>query len=172
MANDLGPKRPFAALPPPLMSLSQASIHHPLTKPPTAPWAQGVEKYRLQPHFSLRHAHLLRLHDILHHLLSLPPSYANSVQSLRAWRALAKCKEIDPRAFFQTGAKVLERTREGDEEEEQDGAEEKQWRQGRRAEWLKWNQEGKFDKVEKMIEYILALAAAGRARHALDELDR
>lgn len=154
------------------MTLSQASIHHPLTKPPTAPWAQGVEKYRLQPHFSLRHAHLLRLHDILHHLLTLPPSYANTVQSLRAWRALAKCKEIDLRALFQTGAKILERTREVDDDEEQDGAEEEQWRQGRRAEWLKWNQEGKWDKVEKMIEYILALAAAGRARHALDELDR
>ena len=111
------------------------------------------------------------MHDLLNHLVSLPPSYANSVQSLRAWRALAKCKEIDLRALFQTGAKILERTREVDDED-QEGAEEQEWRQGRRAEWLKWNQEGKWDKVEKMSEYILSLAAAGKIRYALEELDR
>lgn len=153
------------------MSLSRAPIQHPLTKPATAPYP-GPDRFRLQPHFSLRHAHVLRLHDLVHHLISLPPSYANSVQSLRAWRALAKCPEIDLRALYLVGAKILERTREeeqgGGEEEE----EESEWRAGRRAEWLKWNQEGKWDRVDKMIEYTIALAAAGRARHALEELDR
>jgi hypothetical protein len=153
------------------MSFSTSTLHHPIRRPARGPDQAGDAKARLQPIFSIRHSHVLRLHDILLHLLSLPPSHTNSVQSLRAWRALAKCKEIDLPVLYKIGAKVLERTREA-EDEDQDGDEEKAWRSGRKAEWLKWSQEGKLDKVDKFIEYVLSLAAAGRARHALDELER
>lgn len=138
-----------------------------VTRPPCGPPAVGVSTSTLQASFSQRHALVLRLHDVLCHLLSLPSSYNNSRRELRAFRILAQCKEVDFAALWKVGAKVLERAREDDLE----GEEEEQWRFGRKADWLKRCQEGKVDKVDKFLEYSLSLVAAGRHRYALEDLE-
>lgn len=148
--------------------MSSDSFYHPIHKPLEGP-KEGVERYKLSASYSVRHRHVLRLYDILQHLVSLPPSHANSVLSLRAWRALAKCKEVDLKAMYQLGGKILERTRELTDNENE--AIEAEWRQGRRAEWLKWSRNGQHDRVDKLSEYILTLVAAGKPRDALDELE-
>jgi hypothetical protein len=142
-------------------------LQNPRTRPPVGPPTSGVIPSALQPTFSQRHAHILRLHDLLVHLVSLPPSYPNSVRSLRAWRCLAKAKEVDFHALWRLGAKVLERTTEVDV---LDDRQEREFRNGRKATWIKECQ-GKSDQLEKFTEYILSLAAAGKHRHALDELE-
>ena len=64
---------------------------------------------------------------------------------------------------------MIERIRgRGFEEEDE---EEERERNDRKADWLKFVQEGKVEKVEKFNEYILALVAAGRTQFALDELE-
>lgn len=163
------------SLPSTTTMFSNTPLLNPVHRPPPAPLDPITKTIvKLQPAHSLRHAHVLRLYDILLHLVSLPPCYSNSVQSLRAWRALTKCSEFELAASFHLGAKVIERSRaeQDDEDDDEDDEEERNWRQGKRAEWLKWNQEGKVDKVDKLNEYVLSLAAAGRARHGLDELER
>lgn len=154
-----------------LLTMSDA-FHHPVHKPLEGP-KEGVERYKLSASHSVRHRHILRLYDILQHLISLPATFEHSVQSLRAWRALAKCKEVDLRALYQLGGKILERTREqpGGGDEVVEGIEEVEWRQSRRAEWIKWSRNGQHDKVEKLTEYVLALVAAGKPRDALSELE-
>lgn len=139
-----------------------------VTRPPYGPPAVGAATSTLQASFSQRHALVLRLHDVLRHLISLPCSYDNSRRELRAFRILAQCKEVDFAALWRVGAKVLERSRE---EEGDEGEEEEQSRFNRKAEWLRRCQEGKVDKVDTFLEYALSLAAAGRHRYALEELE-
>lgn len=70
--------------------------------------------------------------------------------------------------LWRTGSAVIERIRGRGFEE---GEEEERERNDRKADWLKFVQEGKVEKVEKFNEYILALVAAGRSKFALDELE-
>jgi len=142
---------------------SQSALHNPRYLIPPGP------NNTLRPLISNRNAHINRLYSILVHLLSLPPSFQTSTRLLRAWRALAGCKEVHVGVLWRTGTAVIERIRgrgfeEDDEEEERE-------RNDRKADWLKFVQEGKVEKVEKFNEYILTLVAAGRTQFALDELE-
>ncbi|KAK4050800.1 hypothetical protein OIV83_003221 [Microbotryomycetes sp. JL201] len=128
----------------------------------------------------------MRMYDVLLVLLSEPPSQRNSVQSLRAWRCLARCREIDVRALYLVGARILERSRlhsdlsqaqldtdgDHDEEEEEDERQERSQRAYlARAEWLKFTHAGKWQQVDKLSEWILSLAAGGKVETAIDELE-
>ncbi|GAA5987937.1 hypothetical protein JCM5350_006780 [Sporobolomyces pararoseus] len=153
---------------------SQHVFHNPRSTLPTGPRTSTQHTlHSVNPLTSNRSAHITRLYSILLHLLSLPPSYSNSTRLLRAWRALAGCKEVHLGVLWRTGTAVIERIRgrgsdEGDSEEEE---EERKDRNQRKADWLKFVQEGKLEKVDKFNEYILALVAAGNARFGLDELE-
>lgn len=137
----------------------------------------------LLPLVSSRNAHVARLYDLVRHLVSLPPSPATHTRTVRAWRALAQCREVHLSVLWHLGAAIIERTREGGswqrggsgrahDGDDGDNDDEARWRAGQRAEWLKFNQEGAHDRVLKFNEYCLALVAAGRAEFALDELER
>jgi len=141
---------------------SQSALHNPRYLIPSGP------SNSLGPLTSNRNAHITRLYSILIHLLSLPPSFQTSTRLLRAWRALAGCKEVHLGVLWRTGSAVIERIRGRGFEE---GEEEERERNDRKADWLKFVQEGKVEKVEKFNEYILALVAAGRSKFALDELE-
>ncbi|BGO93554.1 hypothetical protein NBRC10512_000711 [Rhodotorula toruloides] len=152
------------------MAYSQTRLHNPLVRPPRGPRTPAHIPASLLPLISTRNGHIVRLYNILAHLLTLPPSPETSVRTLRAWRALASCREVHLSVLWRTGAAVIERMRvEGGDAD--DDEEEQRWRAGQRAEWLKYCQEGRVDRVDKFNEYILALVAAGRAEFALDELD-
>lgn len=149
--------------------ISSKPFHNPRTRLPAPP--SGQERYpNHNPTHSARHAHILRLHDLIQHLISLPPSYANSVRTLRAWRALGKCKEVNMVPLWRMGAAILERTREEGESEDEDEDEEEA-RMGRKAAWVKACQGGEVELLDKFLEYVVALAAAGRQRRALEELN-
>ncbi|BGP26380.1 proteophosphoglycan ppg4 [Rhodotorula toruloides] len=152
------------------MAYSQSRLHNPLVRPPRGPRTPAYIPASLLPLISTRKGHIVRLYNILTHLLTLAPSPETSVRTVRAWRALASCKEVHLSVLWRTGAAVIERMRvEGGEAD--DGDDEQRWRARQRAEWLKYCQEGRVDRVDKFNEYILALVAAGRSEFALDELD-
>lgn len=136
---------------------------NPLAPPITGPPVSAPPPRPLHPEHSIRAAHVLKLHDLINHLVSLPPSYDNSRRTLRAWRCLAKCKEIDIGALWALGGRIVERVWDGPEDVEEDKA--------RKARWLVGAQENRLAKLEKMTEYVLSLVAAGRARQALEEMD-
>ncbi|GAA6016283.1 hypothetical protein JCM11491_006802 [Sporobolomyces phaffii] len=150
--------------------LSQHALHRPRYVLPVGPRTVTHFAHSVNPLTSNRHAHLTRLYSVVVHLLSLAPSYATSTRLLRAWRALAGCKEVHLGVLWRTGTAVLERMRgrNGDDDDDADAAADRHQRQ---ADWLKFVQEGQIDKVDKFNEYILALVAAGSARFALDELE-
>lgn len=158
------------------MAYSRTRLHNPVVRPPKGPRTPTHIPASLLPLTSNRNAHIVRLYSILVHLVSLPPSPATSVRLVRAWRALAACKEVHLGVLWRLGAAVLEQTRDGSErshprEDEDEDDEAAQGRAERRAEWLKSCQEGLLDRVDKFAEYALALVAAGRIDFALDELD-
>lgn len=156
------------------MAYSRTRLHNPVVRPPKGPRTPTHIPASLLPLTSNRNAHIVRLYSILVHLVSLPPSPATSVRLVRAWRALAACKEVHLGVLWRLGAAVLEQARDGSEPEhrQDDEADEAaQERAERRAEWLKSCQEGLLDRVDKFAEYALALVAAGRIDFALDELD-
>lgn len=140
--------------------------HDPLLHPPSAPTPTSSVRHRhpfaLRPSHGPRHAHLLRLYNLLLHLLSLPPSRQTTIRTLRAWRALAGCREIELDGLWAVGAKVLDRV-EGEQDEEEAGE--------RRVDWLRTCQDSKVDQEGKFVELVLGLIAIGRAREALGELD-
>ncbi|GAA5840615.1 hypothetical protein JCM9279_007381 [Rhodotorula babjevae] len=162
------------------MALSRAALHNPVVRLPPGPRTREHIPVSLLPLSSNRNAHITRLYDLVVHLVSLPPSPATHTRTVRAWRALAQCREVHLSVLWSLGAAIIDRTREGaaaasraspaegDDGEDDDEA---QWRAGQRAEWLRFNQEGAHDRVSKFNEYILALVAAGRAEFALDELE-
>ncbi|GAA5985921.1 hypothetical protein JCM10908_006332 [Rhodotorula pacifica] len=158
------------------MAYSRSRLHNPIVRPPRGPRTPTHIPASLLPLVSNRNAHIVRLYSILVHLVSLPPSPTTSVRLVRAWRALAACREVHLGVLWRLGAAVLEQTREAslypiEEDEEDTGGEQAQERAERRAEWLKSCQEGLLDRVDKFAEYALALVAAGRIEFALDELD-
>ncbi|GAA5897258.1 uncharacterized protein JCM6883_006633 [Sporobolomyces salmoneus] len=141
-------------------------LHNPRSILPNGPRTATHFANTINPLLSNRSAHITRLYSILLHLLSLEPSYSNSTRLLRTWRALAGCKEVHLGVLWRTGTAVLERMRGRGEEED-----EEEEREQRKADWLKFVQEGKLEKIDKFNEYILALVAAGNAQFALDELE-
>ncbi|GAA5874399.1 hypothetical protein JCM3774_005026 [Rhodotorula dairenensis] len=159
------------------MAYARARLHNPVVRPPRGPRTPTHIPASLLPLVSNRNAHIVRLYSLVVHLVSLPPSSQTSVRLVRAWRALAACREVHLGVLWRLGAAVLEQTREGggrddgSEEEEEGGSEAARERADRRAEWLKSCQEGLLDRVDKFAEYALALVAAGRIESALDELD-
>ena len=156
------------------MAYSRTRLHNPVVRPPKGPRTPTHIPASLLPLTSNRNAHIVRLYSILVHLVSLPPSPRTSVRLVRAWRALAACKEVHLGVLWRLGAAVLEQTRDGSEPSHAEDAEDDkaaQERAERRAEWLKSCQEGLLDRVDKFAEYALALVAAGRIDFALDELD-
>lgn len=156
------------------MALSRARLHNPPTRPPPGPRTAEHVPQTLSALQSVRSAHILRLHALVEHLVSLAPSAQTSVRAVRAWRALCACREVHLSVLWQLGAAVLDRMRESADRgggDEDDDGEEERWRANRRAEWLRFCQEGTVDRVAKFSEYCLALVAAGRADFALDELD-
>ncbi|GAA6010673.1 hypothetical protein JCM10207_007799 [Rhodosporidiobolus poonsookiae] len=153
------------------MAYSRTPLHNPLVRLPAGPRTPSHIPVALLPLTSQRNAHIVRLYNLLVHLLSLPPTSSTSTQSVRAWRALASCREVHLATLWRLGSAVLEHTRERSAEDDEDGEEEQRWRARRRADWLKVCQEGREDKVDKFAEYALALVAAGRPEFALDELE-
>lgn len=155
------------------MAYSRTRLHNPVVRPPKGPRTPTHIPASLLPLTSNRNAHIVRLYSILVHLVSLPPSPHTSVRLVRAWRALAACKEVHLGVLWRLGAAVLEQTRDGSEHQGEDDEDDEaaQERAERRAEWLKSCQEGLLDRVDKFAEYALALVAAGRIDFALDELD-
>ncbi|GAA5940762.1 uncharacterized protein JCM15063_006354 [Sporobolomyces koalae] len=147
---------------------SQHPLHNPREVLPTGPPVPGHWTHSVNPLTSNRNAHITRLYSILVHLLSLPPSRETSRRIVRAWRALAGCKEVHLNVMWRTGTAVLARIRSSDDDDDHEVESE---RNDERADWLKFVQEGKIDKVDKFHEYILALVATGRIRFALDELE-
>ncbi|GAA6044707.1 hypothetical protein JCM8097_000240 [Rhodosporidiobolus ruineniae] len=154
------------------MAFSQQRLHNPVQRLPAAPRTRDYIPLPLVPLTTSRAAHITRLYNLLLHLVALPPSPRTSSQAVRAWRALAGCREVPLAVLWRLGAAVIDRTRgEGAEQDDDENDEEKRDRAARRAEWLKSCQEGRHDKVDKFSEYCLALVGAGRAEFALDELD-
>ncbi|GAA5908550.1 hypothetical protein JCM6882_001297 [Rhodosporidiobolus microsporus] len=154
------------------MAYSQSRLHNPLLRLPVGPRTPEHIPISLLPLTSTRAAHITRLYNLLLHLLSLPPSPRTTTQTVRAWRALAGCREVHLATLWRVGAAVIERSREGGAfDDEDDEEEERRERAARRAEWLKFCQEGREEKVDKFHEYVLALVASGRVEFALDELD-
>ncbi|GAA5981001.1 hypothetical protein JCM11641_001426 [Rhodosporidiobolus odoratus] len=150
------------------MAYSQSQLHNPLVRLPTGRRTAEHHPVALNPLISARNAHITRLYNLLLHLLSSPPSPHTSTQIIRAWRALAGCREVHIATLWRVGAAVIERTRR---EEGEDNDEEYQERASKKADWLKFCQDGREDRVEKFLEYVLALVAAGRVEFAVDELD-
>lgn len=158
------------------MAYSRSRLHNPIVRPPRGPRTPNHIPASLNPLASNRNAHIVRLYSVLVHLVSLPPSPTTSVQLVRAWRALAGCREVHLGVLWRLGAAVIDRTRDSvgfGETARDDGDDDdaRQERAERRAEWLKACQEGLVDRVDKFGEYALALVAAGRIDFALDELD-
>ncbi|TNY22921.1 Proteophosphoglycan ppg4 [Rhodotorula diobovata] len=164
------------------MAASRLALHNPVVRPPAGPRTREHIPVSLLPLVSSRNAHVARLYDLVRHLVSLPPSPATHTRTVRAWRALAQCREVHLSVLWHLGAAIIERTREGGswqrggsgrahDGDDGDNDDEARWRAGQRAEWLKFNQEGAHDRVLKFNEYCLALVAAGRAEFALDELE-
>ncbi|GAA5909479.1 hypothetical protein JCM8208_006538 [Rhodotorula glutinis] len=159
------------------MALSRAALHNPVARLPPGPRTREHIPVSLLPLASNRNAHITRLYNLVVHLVSLPPSPATHARTVRAWRALAQCREVHLSVLWSLGAAIIDRTREGaaaasrGDDDDGDDDDEAQWRAGQRAEWLRFNQEGALDRVTKFNEYILALVAAGRAEFALDELE-
>ncbi|POY70688.1 hypothetical protein BMF94_6302 [Rhodotorula taiwanensis] len=158
------------------MAYSRSRLHNPIVRPPRGPRTPNHIPASLNPLASNRNAHIVRLYSVLVHLVSLPPSPTTSVQLVRAWRALAGCREVHLGVLWRLGAAVIDRTRDsvGSGETARDDGDDddaRQERAERRAEWLKACQEGLVDRVDKFGEYALALVAAGRIDFALDELD-
>ncbi|GAA5837376.1 hypothetical protein JCM11251_002094 [Rhodosporidiobolus azoricus] len=146
-------------------------LHAPVLRLPVGPRTPEHIPVSLLPLTSTRAAHITRLYNLLIHLLSLPPTPRTTTQTIRAWRALAGCREVHLATLWRVGAAVIEQSRAGGAFDEEDEEEERRERAARKAEWLKFCQEGREDKVDKFHEYVLALVAAGRAESALDELD-
>ncbi|KAK4047884.1 hypothetical protein OIO90_006045 [Microbotryomycetes sp. JL221] len=127
------------------------------------------------------------MYDVLIVLLSQPVSPHNSLQCLRAWICLASSKEIDLRALYLVGAQILERSTRARNMSDDDGLDavvtsgkltkndsEDELRQQSlqaRAHWLRFTNEGKWNKVDKLLEYVLTLASAGKLVVAFDELE-
>ncbi|GAA5889859.1 hypothetical protein JCM16303_002399 [Sporobolomyces ruberrimus] len=151
---------------------SQHPLHNPAIVLPPGPRTPSQVSHSINPLTSNRAAHITRLYSILQHLLSLPPCLANSTRLLRAWRALAKCKEVHLGVLWRVGTAVLEHNRTSNSNDDDEEASEA--RSQRKADWLKSVQEGKFEKVVKFNEYILSLCALGGTesmRFALEELE-
>lgn len=146
----------------PTKLFSHCPLAHPLSQPPSTSSIRSRHSFVLRPSHGPRHAHLLRLYTLLLHLLTLPPSRGTTHRTLRAWRALAACREIELDALWSLGAKILDR-REGPAMEENPGE--------RRVEWLRAAQDSKVDQEQKFVELVLGMIAVGRPRQALDELD-
>ncbi|GAA5921902.1 hypothetical protein JCM3775_003407 [Rhodotorula graminis] len=160
------------------MALSPSALHNPVVRLPPGPRTREHIPVSLLPLASNRNAHITRLYNLVVHLVSLAPSPATHTRTVRAWRALAQCREVHLSVLWSLGAAIIDRAREGAAARGSPGADglvddddEAQWRAGQRAEWLRFNQEGVLDRVSKFNEYILALVAAGRAEFALDELE-
>ncbi|BGP18450.1 hypothetical protein JCM10213_003183 [Rhodosporidiobolus nylandii] len=154
------------------MAFSQSRLHNPLVRLPAGPRTPTHLPVSLLPLTSARSAHITRLYTLLLHLLSLPPSPRVSGQAVRAWRALASCREVHLAVLWRVGGAVIDRLRsEGEGGEGEEDEEEQRERAGKRAEWLKFCQEGREERVDKFHEYCLALVAQGRVEFAVDELD-
>ncbi|KDE03338.1 hypothetical protein MVLG_06181 [Microbotryum lychnidis-dioicae p1A1 Lamole] len=155
---------------------------------PTAPSISGFVPSTLTPSYSIRHAHMLRLHDVLLHLLSLAPSRTNSEQCLRAWYLLAQCHQLDLTSLYRLGGLVLARSgvvdtetsSHGHDERDDDDDDEEDERVKRvarmRAEWYKANltsgtqRDDATHKIDRLEEFVLALASSGQSALALEEL--
>ncbi|SGY64130.1 BQ5605_C007g04873 [Microbotryum silenes-dioicae] len=153
---------------------------------PTAPSISGFVPSTLTPSYSIRHAHMLRLHDVLLHLLSLAPSRTNSEQCLRAWYLLAQCHQLDLTSLYRLGGLVLARSgvvdtetssHGHDERDDDDEEDERVKRVARmRAEWYKANltsgtqRDDATHKIDRLEEFVLALASSGQSALALEEL--
>ncbi|GAA5865195.1 hypothetical protein JCM8547_008310 [Rhodosporidiobolus lusitaniae] len=148
---------------------STAPLHNPLVRLPRGHRTPDHIPHAVNPLTSFRSSHVVRLYNLLLHLLTLPPSPRTSTQIVRAWRALAACREVHLMVLWRVGAAVIDRTREGREDEDDEDA--RKDRANQRAEWLKFCQDGKEERVDKFHEYCLALVAAGKVDFALDELD-
>ncbi|SCZ88932.1 BZ3500_MvSof-1268-A1-R1_Chr1-1g00834 [Microbotryum saponariae] len=154
---------------------------------PTAPSISGFVPSTLAPSYSIHHAHVLRLHDVLLHLLSLAPSRTNSEQCLRAWYLLAQCHQLDLTSLYRLGGLVLARSgvvdtdpsAHGHDERDDDDDEEDERvkRVARmRAEWYKANltsgtqRDDATHKIDRLQEFVLSLASSGQSALALEEL--
>lgn len=159
------------------MAYARSQLHNPVVRPPKGPRTPSHIPSTLFQLVSNRNAHIVRLYSLLLHLVALPPSPSNSVRLVRAWRALAACREVHLGVLWRLGAAVIEQTRDagsGGADQALDDEEDAERRRDRaelRAEWIKACQEGLLDRVDKFAEYALALVAAGRVDFALDELD-
>lgn len=148
---------------------------------------------KLNSNFSNKHFHLLRLIDLLNHLLTLPSNYSNSIKLIRNWRLLANFNEIELNSFWRFGNKILDKIREedevqvvrdddasdenevlrivDDEDKEEQEEEEKLWRNNKKSEWLKLVQGNSIDKLDKFNDYILTLIASKKLGYAMEELE-
>ncbi|GAA5847868.1 hypothetical protein JCM3766R1_001213 [Sporobolomyces carnicolor] len=142
---------------------SQHELHNPRVVLPRGPRTASQYAHTVNPLTSNRHGHVARLYSIVTHLLSLAPSPETSTRLVRAWRALAACKEVHVGVLWRTGTAVIERADGRDDDGDATGH--------AKADWLKFVQEGKLEKVDKFHEYILALVAAGQSQFGLDELE-
>lgn len=142
---------------------SQHELHNPRVVLPRGPRTASQYAHTVNPLTSNRHGHVARLYSIVSHLLSLAPSPETSTRLVRAWRALAACKEVHVGVLWRTGTAVIERADGRDDDGDATGH--------AKADWLKFVQEGKLEKVDKFHEYILALVAAGQSQFGLDELE-
>ncbi|SCV71702.1 BQ2448_3290 [Microbotryum intermedium] len=171
---------------------NQAPLLNPLHVPrPTAPSISGFVASVLTPSYSIRHAHVLRLYDVLLHLLSLEPSRTNSEQCLRAWYLLAQCHQLDLTSLYRLGGVVLARSGmvdaptaynghdpdDDEDDEDDDDEDERMQRVARmRTEWYKANltsgvqRDDSTHKIDRLKEFILSLAASGQSTQALEEL--
>ncbi|GAA6062656.1 hypothetical protein JCM10212_000556 [Sporobolomyces blumeae] len=156
------------------MAASLHRLHAPTHLLPTGPRTPSHSPHSVSPLTSLRTAHETRLVNLVVHLASLPPSYPTSVRLVRAWRLLSTCREVHFGMLWRVGAAIIDRTRSRSEDmsdDDDDRDERERERNDRKADWFKHCQQGKLDKVDKFLEYVLALVASGRSRFALDELE-
>lgn len=137
-------------------------LQHPVSQPPPTSSIRHRHPFSLRASHGPRHAHLLRVYNLLLHLLTLPPSAVNTTRALRAWRVLAACREIELDGLWAVGAKLLDRL-----DGEADGEEVTE----ARVEWLGACQDSKVDQNSKFQEFILALIQVGRPKQAMEELD-
>lgn len=114
-----------------------------------------------------RNAHLMRLHALFDHLLGQPPSPANAVRLVRAFRVIAQCPELDGSQRWRLGLKVLDAGR-ADDEEDEDAV---QARAQRKVAWLRAQKGVEREKIERLHALALTLADAGSHREALTELE-
>ncbi|KAM0750294.1 hypothetical protein T439DRAFT_380999 [Meredithblackwellia eburnea MCA 4105] len=136
---------------------------------------------------SSRKVHVTRLHNIVKHLVSLPPTHANARRTARAWNILASCSFVDPLELWELGARVLDlylragldgqaaNDDMGDYQMNVDGDEQKNHREEERkqkSDWLKVSQRNMKDLVRKKYAYFLAKIDEGEAKAALEEIDQ